>query len=39
VKFLTDPFYHVAIYWRSRIALVHGQHFDPLDAHGPTAGA
>jgi len=39
VKILTDPFHNVAIYWRSPIALMHGQRYDPLDGHAPTAGA
>jgi hypothetical protein len=30
-KILTDPFHNVAIYWRSPLALLRGQRFDPLE--------
>lgn len=35
-KILTDPFHNVAIYWRSPLALLRGQRYDPLNpiAHG-----
>jgi hypothetical protein len=29
-KIITDPFHNVAIYWRSPIALLRGQRYDPL---------
>ncbi len=29
-KILTDPFHNIAIYWRSPLALMHGQRFDPM---------
>ncbi|MEI6601435.1 MAG: hypothetical protein WCN21_13220 [Comamonadaceae bacterium] len=30
-KILTDPFHNIAIYWKSPIALLRGQRYDPLD--------
>lgn len=30
VKILLDPFHNVALYWRSPLALLQGQRFDPL---------
>ncbi len=40
-KIVTDPFHNVAVYWRSPIALLRGQRYDPLtpqaDAHRPGA--
>lgn len=30
-KILTDPFHNVAIYWRSPLALLRGQRYDPLN--------
>jgi len=32
-KIITDPFNNVDEYWRSPIALLRGQRYDPLDAH------
>jgi hypothetical protein len=29
-KIVTDPFHNIAIYWRSPLALMHGQRFDPM---------
>ena len=29
-KILTDPFHNIAIYWRSPLALLRGQRYDPL---------
>lgn len=31
VKILTDPFHNVDIYWRSPVALLRGQRYDPLE--------
>jgi hypothetical protein len=33
-KILTDPFHNVALYWRSPLALMQGQRYDPLDDDG-----
>ena len=30
-KILTDPFHNVEIYWKSPIALMHGQLLDPIE--------
>jgi hypothetical protein len=38
-KILTDPFHNVAIYWKSPLALMHGQRYDPLEEHPPHAKA
>jgi hypothetical protein len=32
-KILLDPFHNVAIYWKSPIALMRGQRYDPLSSH------
>jgi hypothetical protein len=32
-KILLDPFHNVAIYWKSPIALMRGQRYDPLTKH------
>jgi hypothetical protein len=34
-KILTDPFHNVAIYWRSPLALMQGERYDPLVEHRP----
>lgn len=31
-KILLDPFHNVAIYWRSPLALMRGQRYDPIEA-------
>ena len=31
-KIVTDPFHNIGIYWKSPLALLHGQWLDPLDA-------
>lgn len=37
-KILTDPFHNVAIYWKSPLALLRGQRYDPIeDTHGHHA--
>jgi hypothetical protein len=33
-KILTDPFHNVDIYWRSPLALLRGQRYDPLQPEG-----
>ena len=33
VKILTDPFHDIAIYWKSPLALLQGQRFDPMGTH------
>jgi hypothetical protein len=33
VKILTDPFHNIAIYWKSPLALLQGQRFDPMETH------
>ncbi len=38
-KILTDPFHNVEIYWKSPIALLRGQRFDPLDGLDVSAQA
>ena len=30
LKILTDPFHNIALYWRSPIALLRGQRYDPI---------
>ena len=38
LKILTDPFHNVAIYWRSPIALLHGERLDPIaPEHAPRS--
>lgn len=40
-KILSDPFHNIDIYWRSPLALVSGQRYDPLDEaaqHAPQQG-
>ncbi len=37
-KILLDPFHNVAIYWRSPIALLSGQRYDPIEAPHGMAG-
>ncbi len=32
VKIITDPFHNIAIYWRSPLALLQGQRYDPMDS-------
>jgi hypothetical protein len=32
-KIITDPFHNVDIYWRSPIALLRGERYDPLTPH------
>ncbi|TXT40294.1 MAG: hypothetical protein FD135_1426 [Comamonadaceae bacterium] len=32
-KILLDPFHNVAIYWKSPIALIGGQRYDPIKSH------
>jgi hypothetical protein len=32
-KILLDPFHNVAIYWKSPLALLQGQRYDPLKSH------
>jgi len=32
-KILLDPFHNVAIYWKSPLALIQGQRYDPLESH------
>lgn len=32
-KIITDPFHNIDIYWRSPLALLSGQRYDPLDGH------
>lgn len=37
-KIITDPFHNVAIYWKSPLALLRGQRYDPIeDTHGHHA--
>lgn len=36
-KILTDPFHNVDVYWRSPIALMHGEMLDPLEVEGHHA--
>jgi hypothetical protein len=35
-KIVTDPFHNISIYWRSPIALLHGQLIDPIE---PSKGS
>lgn len=35
-KVLTDPFHNIRIYWRSPIALAHGERFDPIFPADPS---
>jgi hypothetical protein len=35
-KILLDPFHNIATYWKSPLALLSGQRYDPLDKHGAT---
>lgn len=40
-KILSDPFHNIDIYWRSPLALLSGQRYDPLDEaaqHAPQQG-
>ncbi|MCQ9374887.1 hypothetical protein NMQ14_11580 [Methyloversatilis sp. XJ19-13] len=37
-KILTDPFHNVDLYWKSPIALLHGELLDPMDDCMPDAG-
>ena len=39
VKILTDPFHNVDIYWRSPIALLRGERYDPLERARAEAAA
>ncbi len=39
VKIVTDPFHNIAIYWRSPIALMRGQWFDPIHPEEEQATA
>jgi len=41
VKIITDPFHNIDGYWRSPIALLRGQRYDPLDGldHGDEGAA
>jgi hypothetical protein len=39
MKILTDPFHNVAIYWRSPLALLRGERYDPIDEEPGHAGA
>ena len=32
VKIVTDPFHNIAIYWKSPLALLRGQRFDPMES-------
>ena len=36
VKILLDPFHNIATYWRSPLALMAGQRYDPLEGHEAT---
>lgn len=38
-KILSDPFHNIAIYWRSPLALLQGQRYDPLQEAGPDLRA
>jgi hypothetical protein len=33
-KILTDPFHNVDIYWRSPLALLRGERYDPMQPEG-----
>ena len=37
-KIVLDPFHNVAIYWRSPLALLRGQRFEPIEALAPAQG-
>jgi hypothetical protein len=37
VKIITDPLHNIDIYWRSPLALLSGQRYDPLDKAGEHA--
>lgn len=40
LKILTDPFHNIAIYWRSPLALIRGERYDPsLAGMGPAHAA
>lgn len=36
-KIVTDPFHNIAIYWKSPLALLRGQRYDPLEGHPAPA--